>query len=138
MRGLLMVLCALVTAAASLAGGCAVLFSGLAAGMAPRDETAGMLLIAIAAPILAVSAAVTAINLWLIIALARGRAPRRTIWFLLLGGVDLLLAGLLLALLAFAPQGPEDGVAWLVIPLAAALAVKGMLTLFLPASPPPG
>ena len=104
MRGLLIVLCAIVTLAAVLAGGCGLLFTAVVAAAAQnRGDAAGLLMIA--APVLAVTAAVLVANVALITAIAAGRAPRRTIWFLLLAIVDLVVAVILVAA-GFAGQGP--------------------------------
>jgi ABC-type multidrug transport system permease subunit len=106
MRGLLIVLCSIVTAAAALAGGCGLLVTTLLAGAAQkREDVAGLLLIAM--PVLAVTGAVALVNMALITAIANRRAPRRTIWFLLLAVVDLVLAGILVAG-GFAGRGPVN------------------------------
>lgn len=133
MKGLLIVLCALVTTAAALAGGCALLVTGLAAAAAPQPGDAAALLW-ITTPVIAVTAAVAVANIALIAALGRGRAPRRTVWFLLLAVVDFVVAGILVAG-GLAGQGgvgagnPESFF------LPGALALKGLLTLLLPAEP---
>jgi|694.fasta_scaffold04589_3 hypothetical protein len=134
MRGLLIVLCALVTSAAALAGGCAFLFTGVAAAVAPgKDELTRLLLIT--GPLIVVTVAVTIANVALIVALAGGRAPRRNGWFLLLAVVDLVVAVALVAA-GIVGQGPVNvgDVSTLLLP--AVLAVKGVLTLLLPAQPP--
>jgi len=128
MRGLLIVLCALVTTAAGLAGGCTFLFTGLAAAAAANQEDVGGVL-TIALPVLAATAAVVAINVALIVALSSGRAPRRSVWFVLLAVVDFAVAGILLAL-GLAEAGNVE-----ILFLPAALALKGVLTLLLPARP---
>lgn len=135
MRGLLIVLCALVTSAAALAGGCAFLFTGVAAAFAPdRDNL--MQLLVITGPLIVVTVAVTIVNVALIVALAGGRAPRRNGWFLLLAVVDLVVA-LALVAAGITGQGPVrvGDVSTLLLP--AVLAIKGVLTLLLPAKPPP-
>ena len=134
MRGLLIVLCALVTAAAALAGGCAFLFTGLGAVAAPNQEAAAGLLM-VTVPVIAVTAVLVAVNVALIVALARGRAPRRNVWFLLLAVVDFVVAALLVVA-GVAGQGPVAGDASMLF-LPAALALKGLLTLLLPTEPPP-
>lgn len=134
MRGLLIVLCALVTAAAALAGGCAFLFTGLGVAFAPNHIQAADLLMA-TVPVIAVTAVLVAVNVALIVAIARGRAPRRNVWFLLLAVADFLVAALLVAA-GVAGQGPVAADASMFF-LPAALAIKGLLTLLLPAEPPP-
>jgi hypothetical protein len=135
MRGLLIVLCALVTSAAALAGGCAFLFTGVAAAFAPdRDKLMQMLIVT--GPLIVVTVAVTIVNVALIVSLAGGRAPRRSVWFLLLAVVDIVVAVALLAA-GTAGRGPVNlgDVSTLLLP--AVLAIKGGLTLLLPALPPP-
>jgi hypothetical protein len=134
MRGLLIVLCALVTAAAALAGGCGLLITGVAATTI-REPGEGRQLLMIAGPVLAATAAVAIVNIALITALARGRAPRRSVWFLLLAIMDFAVASLLVAA-GVAGRGPVNlgDVSTLLLP--AALALKGLLTLLLPARPP--
>jgi hypothetical protein len=134
MRGLLIVLCTLVTAAAVLAGGCAFLFTALGAIGAPNQQAAANLLM-ITVPVLAVTAVVTAVNIALIVALSRGRTPRRTIWFLLLAIVDLAVAAILVAA-GFAGQGPVNPGDASTLLLPVMLAIKGGITLLLPAEPP--
>jgi hypothetical protein len=134
MRGLLIVLCAIVTLAAVLPGGCGLLFTAVVAAAAPnRADAAGLLMIA--APVLAVTAAVLVANVALITAIAAGRAPRRTIWFLLLAIVDLVVAVILVAA-GFAGQGPVRPGDASTLLLPTMLAIKGGLTLLLPAKPP--
>jgi ABC-type multidrug transport system permease subunit len=134
MRGLLIVLCSIVTAAAALAGGCGLLVTTLLAGAAQkREDVAGLLLIAM--PVLAVTGAVALVNLALITAIANGRAPRRTLWFLLLAVVDFVLAGILVAA-GFAGQGPVNPGDASTLLLPVMLALKGGITLLLPAEPP--
>lgn len=134
MRGLLIVLCALVTAAAALAGGCAFLFTGLGVAFAPNQNQAADLLMT-TVPVIAVTAVLVAVNVALIVALARGRAPRRNAWFLLLAVVDFAVAAVLVVA-GIAGQGPVAADASMFF-LPAALALKGLLTLLLPADPPP-
>jgi hypothetical protein len=123
MKGLLVVLCAMVTAAAVLAGGCAFFFTGVAA-VGPEAE-----LLVITVPLMVVAAAVVAVNVALIVAIRAGTAGRSTL-FAIVGLVDLLLgSGLLVAGI-----GNGDPVAPLM--LAVPLVVKGILTLRLPAKPP--
>lgn len=140
MRGLLIALCALVTSAAALAGGCGFLFAGLVAASARnqvdatnRGEAAIVMAIGVAA--VAVTAAVVVVNLALIAALGRGRAPRRSGWFVLLAAVDFVIAACLVAVrVAWPGSLLAEPVPSLVLP--AGLAVKGLLTLLLPAQPP--
>ncbi|MFN9368426.1 MAG: hypothetical protein ACK6CT_06605 [Planctomycetia bacterium] len=135
MRGLLIVLCALVTSAAALAGGCAFLFTGVAAAFAP-DRNGLMQMLVVTGPLIVVTVAVTIVKVALIVALAGGRAPRRNVWFLLLAVVDLVCAAALVAG-GLAGQGPVkvgDASTFL---MPAVLAIKGVLTLLLPAKPPP-
>jgi cytochrome bd-type quinol oxidase subunit 2 len=131
MRGLLIVLCALVTSAAVLAGGCAFLFTG---AVAP-DRNNAMQVLMVTGPLILVTVAVTIINVALIVALAGSRAPRRNAWFLLLAVVDLVVAVALVAA-GVAGRGPVNigDVSTLLLP--AVLAIKGVLTLLLPAQPP--
>jgi hypothetical protein len=130
----LIVLCSIVTAAAALAGGCGLLVTTLLAGAAQkREDVAGLLLIAM--PVLAVTGAVALVNMALITAIANRRAPRRTIWFLLLAVVDLVLAGILVAG-GFAGRGPVNPGDASTLLLPVMLALKGGLTLLLPAEPP--
>jgi len=134
MRGLLIVLCALVTAAAALAGGCAFLFTGLGVAFAPnRNQAADLLMTTV--PVIAVTAVLVVVNIALMVALSRGRAPRRNVWFLLLALVDFAVAAVLAAA-GVAGRGPvAAGTSMFLLP--AALALKGLLTLLLPAKPPP-
>jgi hypothetical protein len=140
MRGLLIVLCTLGTVAATLAGGCGLLFSfAMAMADQNRGEAAGGALM-IALPVLAVTGALALANIALIAAIANGRAPRRNVWFLLLAIVDLAIASVLAAA-GFAGQGPVNPGDALTLFLPVMLAVKGGLTLLLPAQPrqlPPG
>ena len=134
MRGLLIVLCALATVAGVLAGGCAFLVTGLGAIVAPNLQAAANLLTT-TVPVLAVAAAVVGVNIALIAALAGGQAPRRSGWFLLLAFVDFAAAAyLVVARLAWRGPWPPVTVEAFVLP--AALALKGVLTLLLPAEPP--
>ena len=129
MRGLLIVLCSLVTTAAILAGGCAFLVSGLEFGIAAQGgDLMGLLFISL--PVLLVAMAVIGINAALVAAVRKGRAPRRTGWFVMLAVVDLLAACCMFA--AAVAQG-VPGFNALLLP--AALAAKGILTLRLPAEP---
>jgi hypothetical protein len=105
----------------------------VAAAAQNRGDAAGLLMIA--APVLAVTAAVLVANVALIVAIAAGRAPRRTIWFLLLAIVDLGVAGILVAA-GFAGQGPVNPGRASTLLLPTMLAIKGGLTLLLPAQPP--
>jgi len=134
MRGLLIVLCALVTAAAALAGGCAFLFTGLGVAFAPNQNQAADLLMT-TVPVIAVTAVLVVVNIALMVALSRGRAPRRNVWFLLLALVDFAVAAVLAAA-GVAGRGPvAAGTSMFLLP--AALALKGLLTLLLPPEPPP-
>jgi hypothetical protein len=136
MRGLLIVLCALVTTAAVLAGGCGLLFSfAMAVADQNRGEAAGGALV-IALPVLAVTGAVALANIALITAIANGRAPRRTIWFLLLAIIDLIVAAILVAA-GFAGRGAVNVVDVATLLLPALLAIKGGLTFLLPATAEP-
>jgi len=140
MRGLLIVLCTLGTVAAAMAGGCAFLIAGLVAATVPTPETAanrGYAANAMAIGMLAivVTAAIVFVNGALIAALGRGQAPRRTGWFVLLAILDFAIAALLVvARLAWQGPVPVGTVTWFALP--AALAIKGGLTLLLPAEPP--
>jgi hypothetical protein len=112
-----------------------LLFTALVAGAAQnRGEDAGVFLVAV--PVLAVAGGVALVNMALISAVASGRAPRRTIWFLLLAIVDLVLAGILVAA-GFAGQGPVNPGDASTLFLPVMLAIKGGVTLLLPAQPPP-
>jgi hypothetical protein len=134
MRGLLIVLCALVTGAAVLAGGCALLITGVGAAVAPgQNQLLGLL--ATTAPVIAVAVAVAIVNVALISAIAAGRTPRRTIWFLLLAIVDLVVAAILVAA-GFAGHGPVNPGDASTLFLPVMLAIKGGVTLLLPAQPP--
>ena len=134
MRGLLIVLCAIVTGAAALAGGCALLITGVGAAVAPgQNQLLGLL--ATTAPVIAVAVAVAIVNVALISAIAAGRTPRRTIWFLLLAIVDLVVAAILVAA-GFAGQGPVNPGDASTLFLPVMLAIKGGVTLLLPAQPP--
>lgn len=127
MRGLLVSLCAIVTLLATFAGGCAVLFSGIVVfGGGDGNE---FLLATL--PAMAVAFSVMAVNVALIAALGRGKAPRRSPLFVTLAVVDLIVAAALAA--GIVVEGP-------LLPaglLPAALALKGLLTLLLPAEPSP-
>ena len=130
MRGLLIVLCSLATLAAVLAGGCAFLFTGLAAAVAPnKDDFVGMLVITL--PVLLVAAVVIGANTALVAAIRQNRAPRRSGWFVTLAVIDLLAACWMFTL-AVARGVP--GLESLLLPVA--LVAKGVLTLRLPAKPP--
>jgi hypothetical protein len=131
MKGLLIVLCSLATMAAVLAGGCAFLFTGVAAAVAPnKDDLAGML--AITVPVLLVAAIVVGVNTALVAAIRNHRAPRRSGWFMLLAAIDIAAAcGMFAAAAARGVPGLES----LLLP--AALLAKGVLTLLLPAQPLP-
>lgn len=135
MRGLLIVLCALATTAAAFAGGCGLLVTGLVALAAPNNADLAALL-AITAPVFAVTAAVVVANVALINALSRGRAPRRNGWFLVLAVVDLVVAVALVAggVFGHGPVKPWQDESTLILP--AMLGLKGLLTLMLPAAPP--
>ena len=138
MRGLLIVLCALATTAAALAGGCTFLFAGVVAVAAPNQGDAAAVL-TIALPVLGVTAAVAVVNVALIVALASGRAPRRSVWFVLLAVVDFAVAGFLLAISLTDPGLVQSGNVQLLF-LPAVLTLKGLLTLLLPrrpSQPPP-
>ena len=135
MRGLLIVLCALATTAAVLAGGCGLLLSF---AMAVADQNRGQAAegaLVIALPVLAVTGAVALANIALIVAIANGRAPRRTIWFLLLALVDFAVAAVLMAAGVAGWMPVAAGTSMFFLP--AALALKGLLTLLLPAKSPP-
>ncbi len=134
MKGLLIVLCSLVSTVALLAGGCAFLVTGVAAlaSRAGVDGAEPNRMLAVTVPVLVAAAAVMAINAALIAAVSRGRAPHRSVWFVLLAVVDLVAAGCLVA--AWLSQRVQTHQALL---LPAALAVKGVLTLWLPAEPRP-
>ena len=135
MRGLLIVLCAIVTGAAALAGGCALLITGVGAAVAPgQNQLLGLL--ATTAPVIVVAAAVAIVNIGLISAIAAGRAPRRTMWFSLLAVVDLAVAAILVVG-GFAGQGPVNPGDASTLFLPVMLAIKGGLTLLLPAQPSP-
>lgn len=134
MRGLLIVLCALATVAGVLAGGCALLFSGLAVAVAPNEPDA-LTLLTTTVPVLGVAGAVVLVNVALIAALARGRAPRRNGWFLLLAAVDFAVAAYLFVV-GLMWRGPMATSTLEMLLLPAALALKGVLTLLLPAEPP--
>jgi hypothetical protein len=130
MRGLLIVLCSLATMAALLAGGCAFLFTGVAAAVAPnKDDLAGML--AITVPVLLVAAVVVGVNIALVAAIRNNRAPRRSGWFVMLAAIDILAA---CGMFAAAAAGGVPVLESLLLP--AALLAKGLLTLLLPAEPP--
>ena len=86
-------------------------------------------------PVLAVTGAVALVNMALITAIANRRAPRRTLWFLLLAVVDLVLAAFLVAA-GFAGRGPVNPGDASTLLLPVMLALKGGLTLLLPAEPP--
>jgi hypothetical protein len=86
-------------------------------------------------PVLAVTGVVVLANVALIAALAGGAAPRRTGWFLLLAIVDLAYAAFLVVT-RLAWRGPWPGVTVEAFVLPAVLALKGVLTLMLPAEPP--
>ena len=135
MRGLLIVLCAIATVAGVLAGGCAFLVTGLAAVGAPNLQAAANLL-TITVPVLVVTGVVVLANVALITALAGGEAPRRNRWFLLLAIVDFAYAAyLVVTRIAWRGPGPPATIEAFVLP--AALTLKGVLTLMLPAEPPP-
>ena len=129
MRVLLVVLCSFATLAAVFAGGCAVLFSGVAA-LAP-DKEAALGLLSITVPVAAAALAVLAVNGALIAALSSGKAPRRSVVFVLLAIVDLAAAAFLATRIRWG-DGFLDTAA-----VPAALLLKGVLTLLLPGTPPP-
>jgi hypothetical protein len=135
MRGLLIALCALATVAGVLAGGCAFLVSGLGLAVAPNQAAAADLLLT-TVPVLAVTGVVVLANVALIAALAGGEAPRRNRWFLLLAIVDFAYAAyLVVTRIAWRGPWPPATIEAFVLP--AALTLKGVLTLMLPAEPPP-
>ncbi len=134
MRGLLIVLCALATVAGVLAGGCAILVSGVGVAVAPNQAAAADLLMT-TLPVLAVTGVVVLVNVALIAALAGGQAPRRNGWFLLLAAVDFLVAAYLVVVRVVWPRPMATSTLEMLL-LPAALALKGVLTLLLPAEPP--
>lgn len=134
MRGLLIVLCALATVAGVLAGGCAVLVSGVGVAVAPNQAAAADLLMT-TLPVLAVTGVVVLVNVALIAALAGGQAPRRNGWFLLLAIVDFAVAAYLVVVRVVWPRPMATSTLEMLL-LPAALALKGVLTLLLPAEPP--
>ena len=106
--------------AAALAGGCAFLFTGLGVAVAPNQKQAADLLMT-TVPVLAVTAVLVLVNIALIVALSRGRAPRRNVWFLLLAIVDFAVAALLMGA-GIAGQGPvAAGTTMFLLPAALAL-----------------
>lgn len=132
MRGLLIVLCALATIAAVLAGGCGGMASLV--GVAAKDR--GLLWIGL--PIAAAAAVVFAANIALANALHQKQAPARDVRFLVLAIVDLVAAVGVLAIIAGGGMVIADvGTMTLPFVLAALLALKGALTLLLPAGSPP-
>jgi len=140
MRGLLNVLCTLGTIAAAVAGGCTVFFQGAAVATAPppgdaASRVAALNAMAVGVAAIVVSAAIVAVNAALATALARGQAPRRNRWFVLLAIVDFAIAAaVLVARLTWQGPFPVGDVAAFLLP--AALVLKGVLTLMLPAAPP--
>lgn len=132
MRGLLIVLCALATIAAVLAGGCGGVASLI--GVAAKDRD----LLWIGLPVATAAAVVFAANVALADALHRKQAPGRDMRFLVLAVVDLVAAVGVLAIIAGSGMMVADATALaLPLALAALLALKGVLTLFLPAASPP-
>lgn len=132
MRGLLIVLCALATIAAVLAGGCGGVASLI--GVAAKDRD----LLWIGLPVATAAAVVFAANVALANALHQKQAPGRDMRFLVLAVVDLVAAVGVLAIIAGSGMMVADATALaLPLALAALLALKGVLTLFLPAASPP-
>lgn len=132
MRGLLIVLCTLATLAAVLAGGCGGLTSLI--GVAAKDRD----LLWIGLPLATAAVVVFAANVALAGALHQKQAPARDVRFLVLAIIDLVAAVGVLAIIAGGGMVVADA-ANLALPLALAalLALKGLLTLFLPAATPP-
>lgn len=138
MRGLLIVLCVLGMVAAVLAGGCAFLFGGLVAasfrapenpanrGVAANAMALGMLGLVVGLTVMAANGA-------LITAVSRGQAPRLRGWFRMLAIMDFAIAASLVAAMIFGLGAVLGTSQWVL--LAAALVLKGILTLRLPAEP---
>lgn len=132
MRGLLIVLCALATIAAVLAGGCGGVASLV--GVAAKDRS----LFWIGLPVATAAAVVFAANIALVNALHHKRAPARDARFLVLAIIDLVAAVGVLAIIAGSGMVVADSSTMtLPLVLAALLALKGVLTLFLPAAAAP-